>query len=46
MSAKPIMIWTAAGFIGLWAASSLAPADVPVSSLDASLGPEIVTEPL
>ena len=46
MSAKSLILWTIAGFMGLCAAMMLVPLDPPVTSLEAGLGPEVTTEAL
>jgi hypothetical protein len=46
MSANSILLWAIAGFVGLAAAMMLVAPEPPVSSLERSLGPDVVSEPL
>ncbi len=46
MSAKTILLWAVAGFLGLSAAMMLVPLERPVSSLERGLGPVVDTNPL
>lgn len=46
MSAKSLIIWTAAAFFGLSAAMMLAPREAPIASLADGLGPKVATETL
>ena len=46
MLANSIILWTVAGFLGMSAAGMLVAPDVPIASLEESLGPPVTIEPI